>query len=47
MTVLLAVFVHNKHDTVRIRVVDKRDAQRYVGHGWRLVGFDYWPPKED
>jgi hypothetical protein len=45
MHILLAILVHDRHGTVRIRVSTQADAYRYLNHGWRLIGFETFTPK--
>lgn len=42
--VLLAILHHDKYGTVQIRVQNEREGQRWVGHGWRLIGYETWSP---
>jgi len=44
MSILLAVLAHDRHGVVRMRVSTEADAQRYLAHGWRLVGYERWSP---
>lgn len=45
MRILLAILAHDRHGTVRVRVAAEKDAQRWLHHGWRLIGFEVYVPR--